>query len=126
MPAILGFILPALVPMLTDGFRGLFAKFTGGAGGVPQNMAERLELMKAENARLSALAELDRPIGEPSRWVVDMRASFRYLAIAFIWLATVAAVLLDAPAVYTLVLLDMSGASLSFILGERFYLKLKG
>jgi len=74
--SIVSLILPALVPAFADGARGLIAKFTGGAGGQPQNMTERIELMKAEAEKLQALAALDNPTGEPSKWIIDLRSSF--------------------------------------------------
>lgn len=119
-------LFPALIPALTDGVRGIFAKFTKGAGGTPQNVSERINLMQAETARLQALAEIDKPIGEPSRWVTDLRASFRYIAIVIIWLATIAAVFTPTvPEAITLIMLDLSGACMSFVIGERMYLTLR-
>jgi hypothetical protein len=119
-------IFPALMPALTDGLRGIFAKVTGGAGGTPQNVGERIQLMQAETARLQALAEIDKPSGEPSRWVTDMRSSFRYIAILIIWLATIGAVFnQDIAQPITLMMLDLSGACMSFVIGERMYLSLK-
>ena len=56
MGGILGLILPALMPAVMDGVRGIFAKFTGGAGGTPQNMQERIQLIQAETEKLKALA----------------------------------------------------------------------
>lgn len=123
---ILGMVLPMLLPMLTDGVRGIFAKFTGGAGGVPQNMTERIQLMEAETAKLKALAELDKPAGEISRWVADLRGAFRYLSIIVIWLVTGICVITGAAESYVLVLLDLSGMCMSFVIGERFYMKIKG
>lgn len=119
-------IFPALMPALTDGVRGVFAKFTGGAGGTPQNVNERIQLMEAETKRLQALADIDKPSGEPSRWVTDIRASFRYVAITAIWLATIIAVF--SPVVdqaIVVMMLDLSGACMSFVIGERMYLGLK-
>lgn len=119
-------LFPALIPALTDGVRGIFAKFTKGAGGTPQNVSERINLMQAETARLQALAEIDKPIGEPSRWVTDLRASFRYIAIVIIWLTTIAAVFTPTvPEAITLIMLDLSGACMSFVIGERMYLTLR-
>lgn len=123
---ILGMFLPALLPMVTDGLRGLFAKFTGGAGGVPVNMTERIQLMEAETKKLVALAELDRPVGEVSRWVADLRGCFRYVSILVIWIIAALAVFTGAAEAYTLVLLDLAGMCMSFVIGERFYMKLKG
>lgn len=119
-------IFPALMPVVADGFRGLFAKVTGGAGGTPQNVNERIQLMEAETRRLQALAEIDKPAGEPSTWVTDVRAIFRYAAISLIWLATIVAVFTPSvPQSITIMLLDLSGACMSFVIGERMYLSLK-
>lgn len=119
-------IFPALLPAVTDGLRGIFAKVTGGAGGTPQNVNERIQLMEAETKRLQALAEIDKPSGEPSGWVTDVRAIFRYAAITIIWLATIGAVFNSSvPENFTIMLLDLSGACMSFVIGERMYLTLK-
>lgn len=119
-------LFPALIPALTDGVRGIFAKFTGGAGGTPQNVTERIQLMQAETARLSALAEIDKPVGEPDKWVTNLRSSFRYIAIIVIWFATISAVFTPSvPEPITLIMLDLSGACMSFVIGERMYLTLR-
>lgn len=126
MGGLLSLILPAVVPALTDGVRGIFAKFTGGAGGTPQNVDERIKLMQADTAKLQALADIDKPSGEPSLWVTNVRAIFRYAAITLIWIATIVAIF--TPTVdtsITLMLLDLSGACMSFVIGERMYLSLK-
>lgn len=119
-------LFPALIPALTDGVRGIFAKFTKGAGGNPVNVNERIQLMEAETKRLQALAEIDKPSGEPSLWVNNLRSSFRYIAIIVIWLATISAVFTPTvPEAITLILLDLSGACMSFVIGERMYLTLR-
>ncbi|QGH72195.1 MAG: hypothetical protein [Caudovirales sp. ctOwN3] len=126
LSGLLSLIVPAVVPALTDGVRGIFAKFTGGAGGTPQNVNERIQLMEAETKRLQALAEIDKPAGEPSRWVTDMRSSFRYIAILVIWIATIFAVFdTNVSQNIVLMMLDLSGACMSFVIGERMYLSLK-
>jgi hypothetical protein len=93
MGSLLNLILPALVPAFSDGVRGLFAKLTGGAGGQPQNMQERISLIQAETERLKALSALDTPTGEPSKWIVDLRACYRYVIISFILIATICVVI---------------------------------
>jgi hypothetical protein len=82
--------------------------------------------MQAETERLKALAEIDKPVGEPDKWVTNLRTSFRYVTIILIWFATIAAVF--TPGVeqsITIILLDLSGACMSFVIGERMYLSLK-
>ena len=123
----LGLILPALVPAFADGMRGIFAKLTGGAGGMPQNVEERCQLMQAEATKLQALAALDNPEGTPSQWIVDLRACYRYVIITAILIFT-AIVVFNPTIVGTAVVsvfLDMSGACMSFIIGERMYLSIK-
>ena len=124
--SIVSLVAPALLPAVTDGLRGLFAKLTGGAAGNPRNVAERIQLMQAETERLKALAELDRPPGEPSRWVTDIRSLFRYAAITVIFLMTGVSVFSsELPNEIKYMLLDLSGACMSFVIGERMYLQIK-
>ena len=126
MGSLLSLMLPALVPAFTDGVRGIFAKFTGGAGGQPQNMQERIQLIQAETEKLKALSSLDMPSGEPSKWIIDLRACYRYVIITMILITTIFVVY--SPSINSgvvAVFLDMTGACMSFIIGERMYLGLK-
>lgn len=124
MNSLLTMLLPSLVPALADGLRGIFSRLSGGSAN-PQNVQERIQLMNADVQRLTALAALDTPSGNISPWVADLRGSFRYLAVGSIILATLTGVMVapDSPAV--MMLLDLSGASMSFIIGERMYLGLR-
>lgn len=119
-------ILPALVPAATDAARGLVAKISGGAGAQPQNVAEVVQLMKAQTERLQALSELDKPEGQISQWVANLRASFRYIAVGVVELAALAAVLFHVQGEGVAVLLELAGAGMSFIIGERMYLAIGG
>ena len=128
MGSLISLILPALVPAFTDGVRGIFAKLTGGAGGQPQNVTERVQLMEAEAAKLQAMASLDGNFtGQPSQWIIDLRASFRYIIISAILIFT--GVVVFCPnivgASVIAVFLDMSGCAMSFVIGERMYLSIK-
>ena len=127
MGGIFGLILPALVPAFADGMRGIFARLTGGAGGMPQNVEERCQLMQAEATKLQAIAQLDTPEGTPSQWIIDLRACYRYIIITAILIFT--GVIVFCPNIVGVsvvsVFLDMSGACMSFIIGERMYLSIK-
>jgi hypothetical protein len=122
MSALLSLILPALVPVASDAVRGIVASFTGGAGARPQNVDEAVRLMAAEAERLKALAELDRPTGEVSRWVADLRASFRYVAAGAVILAAIAALFVPGvPVDYADMAWSGAGSVWSFIFGDRMY-----
>lgn len=122
---LLSMILPALVPALADGVRGLFARLTGGAGGRPQNVDEAIRLMQAQTERVKALAELDALSPNASPWVADLRGSFRYVMVGGIVAGALVGVFVGIPEPAALLLLDLAGASMSFIIGERMYLGLK-
>jgi hypothetical protein len=86
--------------------------------------------MEAEAKKLAALAALDRPVGNISNWVADLRASFRYLAAGIIIIATIVAIFAQGaglPIDVTLLdaLLQLSGSVFSFIFGDRLYFHLK-
>ena len=84
--------------------------------------------MEAEAAKMTAMAQLDGNFtGNPAQWIIDLRASFRYIVISAILLFT-GFVVFFPDVVGTAVIatfLDMSGACMSFIIGERMYLNLK-
>lgn len=122
---LLSMILPALVPALTDGVRGIVARFTGGAGSQPQNVAEAIQLMQAQTERVKALAELDALSPGASPWVINLRGAFRYLAVGGILSATIVGSFVGMEAGALALMLELSGASMSFIIGERMYLGLR-
>lgn len=74
---ILETIIAALVPVGAEAVKQLVNKFVGGVK--PTTVAEQIELDKNDIERTKALAALDTPIGQPSQWVVDLRASARYI-----------------------------------------------
>ena len=117
-------LLAALIPVGIDGIKAVIGKFSDGVK--PASVEDVAKLANIEIEKLKALAELDRPIGNPSQWVVDLRASFRYIAIMAIWVITI--VILPWPEVPVEIkqnLLSLSGATLSFIIGERALLGFK-
>lgn len=119
-------IFPALVPALTDGARALIAKFTGGAGAQPQSVAEAIQLMEAQTKRVQALAELDKLPDGAAGWVINLRGSFRYVATGGIVSAALVGTFASINPVLLALLYDMAGASMSFIIGERMYMNIRG
>jgi hypothetical protein len=134
---IVGMVLPALIPGLLDGVKGLFQRLFGGTK--PVTADEQIKLMKAEAEKLTSLAEIDKVYGEPSKWVTNLRASFRYLAASFIFLLSLVVITtyIFTPEsiiasgkennVYDIVeiLLQMDGSLFFFLFGDRVYINLK-
>jgi hypothetical protein len=89
-------------------------------------VAETIQLMEAQTKRVQALAELDKLPDGAAQWVVNLRGSFRYIVCGGVVGAAVVGVLSGVDEAAGLVLLDLGGACMSFIIGERMYIKLRG
>ena len=125
MNFILQNILAALLPVGIDGIKQFIGKFTGGEVR-PSNIDEQIKLDQSNVAKLEALAKLDNPYGTPSQWVVDLRASFRYIAAGLVILGGV--MLFYIPGVSPTVVavgLDFAAMAFSFVFGDRVYINLK-
>lgn len=120
-------LLPALLPAVADGLRGVFTRLTGGAGVKPANIAEAISFMRAEAEMAKSMAALDQPAANISKWVADLRASFRYVAAGVLILAPYGMLLFEGifriPVGTELLLQahDLSGQAFSFIFGDRMY-----
>lgn len=122
---LLALLIPSLVPMFADGVRGVIAKLTGSAGANPQNVDEAIKLMNAETAKMQALAVLDSPSANVSKWVADLRASTRYIiAILVVINALLVVYVPGIPETYVELSTTLAGSVWSFLFGERMYIKL--
>lgn len=123
-------LLPALIPVVSDGLRGAFSRLTGGWGVKPQNVSELITLMQADTERLKALADIDRPSGNISTWVANIRAMQRPIAVVvivggyFLALLFGNALHIQAPAVE--VLGNYAQMVTFYLFGDRSYMYLKG
>jgi hypothetical protein len=111
MSLLLTTLLSALVPV---GVEGLKQGITALAGGVkPTTVAEQIQLDEQEIKRLNAVAALDNPGGTPSQWVVDLRASARYIMAGIVIISGVSA--LFAPNLdITVKSIAFEGANIAF------------
>ncbi len=82
MSALLTTLLSALVPVGVEGIKQVVVSKFGGIK--PTTIAEQIQLDEQEIKRLEAIAKLDNPGGTPSQWVVDLRASARYIAAGIV------------------------------------------
>ncbi len=88
---ILETIIGALVPVAAEGIKGAAAKWFG-TGVKAATIDDQVKLDASEIQKLEAIAKLDSPGGTPSQWVIDLRASTRYIAGAVIILAAIGSV----------------------------------
>jgi len=120
---ILETLVGALIPVGIDGVKQLFTRFAGGVK--PTTIAEQLQLDEADIKRIEALAKLDNPYGTPSQWVVDLRASSRYigaLAVIAIWLSTL---YLTIDPFVQRIGLEAANIAFGFLFGSRIMANLK-
>lgn len=120
-------LLPALLPVVIDGAKGVVSKVTDNAASRPTNFAETLEFEKFMLEKLKTLSELDKPAGNISMWVSDLRGSIRYIAIIMILLIYAGVTLGNLPMgtqEYEL-LAQLTSACVFFLLGERVYMNLR-
>jgi hypothetical protein len=114
-------IISALLPAGVEAVKTLFGGISRKVGGL--SVDEEIKLSEATTSRLKSIAELDNPHGTPSQWVVDLRASFRYIACG-VFVVGGLSLAAFVPSMGALGLEAAISAS-SFIFGERMMLSLK-
>lgn len=122
---LLELILPALLPSVIDAAKSLFGGLGRKIGGL--SVDDEIKLDQSQIARLEALAKLDAPTGTPSLWVVNLRASFRYVAAGLSILTGGYLALMSGsdPGIVDLAT-QLISAPFAFIFGERLYFGMKG
>lgn len=126
----LALLLPVFAPVVADGVRALFNRVTKGAGIQPANTEEAINFMKAEAEYAKSMAALDQPAANISRWVADLRASFRYIAAGLFIVSPYLLLLAsNTGAVIPTEFIEMSfqgrDGAFSFIFGDRMYAYLR-
>lgn len=115
---ILESVLAALVPVAAESVKQLVVRWTGGVK--PATVDETIRLMKAESDRLTALAALDQPGGTPSQWVVDLRASARYVgALSVIAVGIGSLYVAELPEPVRITALEAANIAFGFLFGSR-------
>lgn len=114
-------VAPAAIDLIKNTAGALARRWAG------LSVDDQIKLQNADISKLEALAKLDNPAGTPSQWVVNLRASFRYIGAGVAILSGLSLLLL-APTSPTLVDagLQLISMPFGFIFGERLYLGLTG
>ena len=122
----LGTILAAILPQFLKSGTDLIDKASNKWIGL--TVDDQVKLKQADTAKMESLAKLDNPYGTPSQWVVDLRASFRYIAAGISILAGVGLLFFgfrtyptDAVTAFAVASIgvDLVGIPFAFIFGDR-------
>jgi hypothetical protein len=120
---ILETIIGALVPVGIDGIKSLIGMFTGGVK--PLNVDDQIKLDQNEIAKLEAIAKLDNPYGVPSQWVIDLRASSRYLGALFVIMVGIGTLFLPVEPEIQRIGIEAANIAFGFLFGTRIMANLK-
>jgi len=110
-------IVGALVPIGVEGIKQAITRFAGGVK--PTTVDEQIKLDEAEVRRLEALAKLDTPIGQPSQWVVDLRASARYIGALLVIAVGVSTLYVPVDVAVQTLALEAANIAFGFLFGSR-------
>lgn len=116
-------IIGALVPVGVEGVKQLMTNFFGGVKAT--SIEDQIKLDNNEIEKIKALAELDKPIGQPSQWVVDLRASARYIGALVVIGVGVSTLYTPAPAEVKIIALEAANIAFGFLFGSRIVAGLK-
>lgn len=115
-------LLPAILPAAIDAVKNLAGGISRKIGGL--SVDDQIKMQTADIEKLKALALLDEVKGTPSQWVVDLRASFRYIAAGVSILGGIY-IMVTVPTAAEIGA-QLVSAPFAFIFGERLYLSLTG
>jgi hypothetical protein len=110
-------IVGALLPVAVESGKQLITKWVGGVK--PTTIDEQIKLDQAEVARLEALARLDTPVGTPSQWVIDLRASARYVGALVVIGVGISTLYIPVQEQIRTLALEAANIAFGFLFGAR-------
>lgn len=110
-------IIGALLPVVVESGKQLVTKWVGGVR--PTTIDEQIKLDQSEVARLEALAKLDTPVGTPSQWVIDLRASARYLGALAVIGVGISTLYVPVQEPIRALALEAANIAFGFLFGSR-------
>lgn len=116
-------IIGALVPVGVEGIKQLIANWTGGVK--PISIDEQIKLDQSEISRIEALAKLDNPGGTPSQWVIDLRASSRYLGALIVIVVGLSTLYFSTTESIQRIGIEAANIAFGFLFGARIMANLK-
>ena len=114
---ILETIIGALVPVGAEAIKQLINKFVGGSK--PVTVEEQVAIGRLEIDRINALAVLDTPGGVPSQWVIDLRASARYVGALLVIATGISTLFLPVDDNIRYLGIEAANIAFGFLFGSR-------
>lgn len=110
-------IIGALVPVGIEGIKQAMTRFFGGVKAT--SIDDQIKLDNSEVEKIKALAELDKPIGQPSQWVVDLRASARYIGALTVISVGISTLYVPVEPEIKVIALEAANIAFGFLFGSR-------
>lgn len=110
-------IIGALLPVAIEGGKQIITKWVGGVK--PTTIDEQIKLDQNEIARIEALAKLDTPVGTPSQWVIDLRASARYIGALLVIGVGISTLYVPVDNAIRSLALEAANIAFGFLFGSR-------
>ena len=118
MSILLTTLLSALLPVGVEGIKQVIVTKMGGVKAT--TVAEQIQLDENDVKRLQAIAALDTPIGQPSQWVVDLRASARYVMAGLVIASGAAALFVPEVSLEVKTMgFEAANIAFGFLFGQR-------
>lgn len=118
MSMLLTTLLSALLPVGVEGIKQVVTNKLGGVKAT--SVDEQIRLDQNEIEKLNALAKLDNPGGTPSQWVIDLRASSRYIGALGVISVGISSIFIPGlDSAVKLIALDAANIAFGFLFGTR-------
>ena len=107
--------------LISVGVQSIKQVISSKLGGVqPTTVSEQLQLEDQDIKRREAVAKLDNPGGVPSQWVIDLRASSRYIAAWAVIVAGLSSIYMPSlDAAVKAIALEAANVAFGFLFGSR-------
>lgn len=118
MSVLLTTLLSALIPVGVEGLKQVIVTKMGGVKAA--TVAEQIQIDESEIKKLQAVAALDNPGGTPSQWVIDLRASARYIMAGIVISSGVGAMFVpELPMEVKALSFEAANIAFGFLFGSR-------
>jgi len=110
-------IIGALVPIGVEGIKQAVGKWAGSVKAT--TVDEQIKLDEAGVRRLEAGAKMDTSIGQPSQWVVDLRASARYIGALLVIAVGISTLYVPVDVHIQQLAIEAANIAFGFLFGSR-------